>query len=78
MDASDKTPKPGALVVDTTRDRVGTVMALQYGRLYLRPVGGGREWEVIPDKVRLATREEELHAKLKDVNARSIGRRGMK
>ncbi|MEU6375054.1 hypothetical protein [Streptomyces sp. NPDC046909] len=37
----------------------------------LRPVGGGREWEVDPDQIRPATVAERLSAGVKAVNSRT-------
>ncbi|GAA0430094.1 hypothetical protein [Streptomyces luteireticuli] len=52
------TYRKGAYVVDTRHARLAEVMA-QVGRLvYVRPPGGGREWEAPPEALRLATREE--------------------
>jgi hypothetical protein len=52
----------GALVVDTERDKLGYVMG-RLGRVVrLRPVTGGREWDVDPAHVRRTTDEERQQA----------------
>lgn len=68
-------PKRGTLVRDTSRDRIGEVMAVgHHGRYYLRPLRGGCEWEVRPEFVEVLTPREALRAKLHEVNARSARR----
>ncbi|MEO3751753.1 hypothetical protein [Streptomyces sp. B6B3] len=47
------TPKVGSLARDTELGRLGKVMDYQSGRVWLRPVEGGREWDVQPDRVEL-------------------------
>ncbi|MEV4612688.1 hypothetical protein AB0K43_08805 [Kitasatospora sp. NPDC049258] len=44
-------PRPGELVRDHRSDRVGVLMDVHGGRLYLRPPGGGVEWTTEPDQV---------------------------
>ncbi|WP_329315023.1 hypothetical protein [Streptomyces sp. NBC_01262] len=61
----------GTLALDTKTDRVGQVMARQGGRLYLRAVTGGREWEAEPADVRSADATDELRARVSAVNADS-------
>ena len=56
-------PRPeGALVVDTERDKLGYITGHLGQVLRLRPVTGGREWDVEPVHVRRATDEERQHA----------------
>ncbi|GGT79281.1 hypothetical protein [Streptomyces phaeofaciens] len=38
----------------------------------LRPVGGGREWEADPDRIRPASPEERLRAGVRAANARAV------
>jgi hypothetical protein len=48
-DGSVSARKPveiGMLARDTSRDVVGQVVDKHIGRVWLRPVGGGREWDV--------------------------------
>jgi hypothetical protein len=52
--------EPGALVVDTERDRLGQVMGHEGPYVQLRPVAGGREWDAYPAGVRPVTDEERL------------------
>ena len=56
----------GELVVDTERDKLGYVtghLTNHLGQvLRLRPVTGGREWDVEPALVRRATDEERQYA----------------
>ncbi|MCX5057528.1 MULTISPECIES: hypothetical protein [unclassified Streptomyces] len=52
----------GALVVDTERDRLGYVMGHLGRVVQLRPVTGGREWDVDSARVRHATDEERQQA----------------
>jgi hypothetical protein len=59
----------GAVVMDEERGRVGEVMDHQGGRLQLRPVRGGREWDAHPARVRPATTSERLSAAVAAVNA---------
>ena len=43
--AEADSPGIGALMLDTRRNRVGVVMGELAGLVYLRPVGGGVEWD---------------------------------
>jgi hypothetical protein len=47
-------PDTGVLVWDMQRQAVGVVMDTQSGRMYLRPPGGGCEWETLPGDVQPA------------------------
>lgn len=67
-------PSAGALVVDSSRnDRVGEFRGVSGPYWSLRPVGGGPEWEAVPECVRPATRDERLVARTAYENARSRG-----
>ncbi|MEV0599715.1 hypothetical protein AB0I82_10510 [Streptomyces sp. NPDC050315] len=66
----------GSYVVDTRTGKVGRVMGSEGPYLQLRPVGGGREWDCVPDAVRIATASERLSAATAYVNARSRGEVG--
>ena len=48
-------PAVGTLARDVARDAVGCVMDRQSDRVWLRPVGGGREWDVSVDQVEPVT-----------------------
>lgn len=47
----EKAPGVGSLARDTARGEVGQVMDHQSGRVWLRPLSGGREWTAWPDEV---------------------------
>jgi hypothetical protein len=67
--------EPGTLVYDPQTRRVGAFQARLGPYVLLRPVGGGREWEADPARIRPATQEERLAAGVRAVNERSTGRR---
>jgi hypothetical protein len=50
--------QPGKYAYDTEHDRLGVVMAQLGRQIYLRPIGGGREWTTGQTRVRPATAEE--------------------
>ncbi|MBO0652849.1 hypothetical protein J1792_08630 [Streptomyces triculaminicus] len=66
----DNTPTPpeamtyreGTYVVDTRSATLAQVMGTVGPRVQVRRPGGGREWEVPPQALRLATREERAAA----------------
>lgn len=64
-------PRVGETVRDTRRDLVGVVMGRLGRHLWLRPLGGGREWDVEPEALERLSRDEVLIAHLALVNARS-------
>ncbi len=67
-------PARGVLLVDTSRgDRVGEFRGVAGPYWSLRPVGGGREWEVEPRFLRPALLMEQLRARTARLNARSRG-----
>ncbi|MFJ9622105.1 hypothetical protein [Streptomyces sp. NPDC101181] len=69
-----RVPTPGTLLADTSRgDRVGEFRGVAGPYWALRPVGGGREWEVEPRYVRPALLLEQLRARTARLNARSRG-----
>ncbi|MEI7030678.1 hypothetical protein [Streptomyces pratensis] len=69
-----RVPAPGTLWTDTSRgDRVGEFRGVAGPYWSLRPVGGGREWEVEPRHVRPALLMEQLRARTARLNARSRG-----
>nr|WP_251060379.1 hypothetical protein [Streptomyces sp. ISL-100] len=57
------------------RDRIGEVMGAEGPYLHLRPLGGGREWDAEPGRVRPATAAERLSAAVAAANAVSRGER---
>lgn len=64
-------PPPGTVVVDEHRARVGEVVGAEGPYLQLRPLGGGREWDADPDRLRVATPAERLSAGVAAANAAS-------
>lgn len=56
-DEHTKVPEVGALARDTYRNRLGEVMETSPTRVFLRPLGGGREWEARPSEVQPAAIE---------------------
>jgi hypothetical protein len=71
--ASNQQTRPGIgeLAKDTARDRIGVVMGALGGRVQLRPIGGGTEWDVMPDNVVTPSPREELSARLAIRNGNS-------
>lgn len=65
---SDAGPVVGALVVDTATNRIGYVMGREGPYIQIRPPGGGREWDANPERVREATRNEQLRARVTEIN----------
>ncbi len=61
----------GTPVRDTTRDRIGVVMDRQGPYFQLRPLDGGREWDVAPEHVEPVSAREVLHARVAEANHRS-------
>ncbi|MFF5929018.1 hypothetical protein [Streptomyces hydrogenans] len=70
-------PPLGVTVLDTARNRVGRVMGADGPYLQLRPLGGGREWDAVPARLRVLTRTEVLSALVAEANARSLRRRAL-
>ncbi|MFF3326897.1 hypothetical protein [Streptomyces sp. NPDC002889] len=63
---SDEEIEPGIgdLAKDAAKDRVGLVMGKVGGRVQMRPVDGGLEWDAMPENVRRPSAREELSARL--------------
>nr|WP_308354940.1 DUF6415 family natural product biosynthesis protein [Streptomyces sp. MUM 203J] len=61
----------GDLVEDQKTRRVGEVMGHCGPYVQLRPLGGGREWDARPDRLRLLSQEERLRLCVARDNARS-------
>lgn len=64
-------PERGELVYDPVTRRVGEYQDKAGPYAMLRPVGGGREWEADPDRIRPATDSERLSAGVKAANERT-------
>ncbi|MFF0160133.1 hypothetical protein ACFYRY_21755 [Streptomyces sp. NPDC005263] len=61
-------PAVGTHVVDVRDGRLGEVMGHVGGRVQLRPVAGGREWDCPPESTGPAPRAEVLRARVRRVN----------
>lgn len=65
--------RPGALLYDTATQQVGEYRSTQGGLLFLRPLGGGREWSAEAHAVRPPTDAERISAGVRAANVRSTG-----
>lgn len=65
----------GETVRDAVSGRVGKVMGFVGPYVQLRSVGGGKEWEARPERLRPVTRSEALSEGVARSNARSRGER---
>ncbi|MEO3978451.1 hypothetical protein [Streptomyces sp. CAU 1734] len=61
----------GEVVTDTAGKRVGRVMGHVGGRVQLRPLHGGVEWDALPQNLRRLTSSDALSAAVAEVNAHS-------
>ncbi|MGH3309842.1 MAG: hypothetical protein ACRDP3_04555 [Streptomyces sp.] len=64
-------PPFGAFAVDTRSGRVGRVMGAEGPYVQLRPLAGGKEWDVPPEHLRVALVMEELSARVAELNRQS-------
>ncbi|KOV83918.1 hypothetical protein ADL01_09535 [Streptomyces sp. NRRL WC-3618] len=73
--ASNQQTRPGVgeLAKDSVRDRIGVVMGEFGGRVQMRPVRGGLEWDAVSDNVVALSAREELSARLAIKNGNSLG-----
>ncbi|MFG2791576.1 hypothetical protein [Streptomyces sp. NPDC048419] len=62
-------PPVGAHAVDVRDGRVGEVMGHVGGRVQLRPVAGGREWDCPPESAETASPEEVMRARVRKANS---------
>ncbi|GGZ73698.1 hypothetical protein ACFOOM_00625 [Streptomyces echinoruber] len=71
--ASNQQTRPGIgeLAKDTASGRIGVVMGEVGGRVQIRPIGGGVEWEAMPGNVVAPSAREELSARLAVRNGNS-------
>ncbi|MEV5200295.1 hypothetical protein [Streptomyces sp. NPDC053720] len=67
----DGVPRVGTAVHDIGSGRVGLVMGHEGPYPQLRPLGGGREWDADPARLRLLDPAELLSARVAEANARS-------
>jgi hypothetical protein len=74
--ASNQQTRPGIdeLAKDTASGRIGVVMGGIGARVQIRPIGGGVEWDALPDNVVPPTAREELSTRLAIKNGNSRGR----
>ncbi|GAA3393258.1 hypothetical protein [Streptomyces roseoviridis] len=63
--------RPGAYLYDPGAGRVGEYRGQAGPYAMLRPLGGGREWQADPEKVRPATPAERLSAGVRAANERT-------
>jgi hypothetical protein len=71
--ASNQQTRPGIgeLAKDKASGRIGVVMGEVGGRVQIRPIGGGVEWEAMPGNVVAPSAREELSARLAVRNGNS-------
>ncbi|MER5824062.1 hypothetical protein ACFWA5_36185 [Streptomyces mirabilis] len=71
--ASNQQTRPGIgeLAKDSVRGRIGVVMGEIGGRVQIRPIRGGKEWDAMPDNVVALSAREELSARLAVKNGNS-------
>ncbi|GGQ28068.1 hypothetical protein GCM10010279_40220 [Streptomyces mutabilis] len=71
--ASNQQTRPaiGDLARDNARRRIGVVMDQIGGRVQMRPVRGGAEWDAMPDQVVALSAREELSVRLAVRNGNS-------
>ncbi|MFD8135079.1 hypothetical protein [Streptomyces mirabilis] len=71
--ASNQQTRPGIgeLAKDSARGRIGVVMGEIGGRVQIRPIRGGKEWDAMPDNVVALSAREELNARLAVKNGNS-------
>ncbi|WJV51356.1 hypothetical protein [Streptomyces flavofungini] len=71
--ASNQQTRPGIgeLAKDTASGRIGVVMGEVGARVQIRPVGGGVEWDALPNNVVAPTAREDLSARLAIKNGNS-------
>jgi hypothetical protein len=65
------TPQVGDVVKDSATNKVGKIMGFVGPYAQLRPLGGGREWDVLPELLSPVDPAEALSACVAETNARS-------
>ncbi|WP_439940039.1 hypothetical protein [Streptomyces sp. BBFR115] len=68
--ADPSLPALRAVMVDSRTGRIGRVMGNEGPYVQLRPLNGGREWDVPPDQLRAPTPAEEMSVKVAVANGR--------
>ncbi|MET8167783.1 hypothetical protein ABZT34_26595 [Streptomyces sp. NPDC005329] len=58
----------GVYVLDARSGRIGEAMERLEGRVVPRPVGGGREWDCLPEDVEEAAPAEVLRERVRRLN----------
>ncbi|MBW1602679.1 hypothetical protein JJV70_11275 [Streptomyces sp. JJ66] len=71
MTEQAEVPAVGDTVFDTRQERVGVYQANVDGELWLRPIGGGREWTADPGHVRRPTDRELISERVRIANRES-------
>ncbi|MEO3974107.1 hypothetical protein [Streptomyces sp. CAU 1734] len=61
----------GAVVRDAAGNRIGRVMGDVGGRIQLRPLNGGREWDALPEDLSPAAQSDALSTAVAEVNSLS-------
>ncbi|MFI5863596.1 hypothetical protein [Streptomyces sp. NPDC051546] len=61
----------GSVMKDTKAGRVGAVAGAGDGKIQLRPLGGGMEWDADPNDLERPSPREELKLRLAAENERS-------
>ncbi|WP_314222925.1 hypothetical protein [Streptomyces zaehneri] len=71
--ASNQQTRPaiGELAKDSVTGHIGVVMGEIGGRVQLRPVRGGKEWDALPSNVVAPSAREEMSARLAERNGNS-------
>ncbi|MEU2586735.1 hypothetical protein ABZ612_28040 [Streptomyces avermitilis] len=71
--ASNQQTRPGIseLAKDSATGRIGVVMGEVGGRVQMRPVRGGREWDAVRGDVEALSTREELSVRLAARNGNS-------
>ncbi|MGW5045516.1 hypothetical protein [Streptomyces griseoluteus] len=70
-------PVLGSYALDVRDGRVGEVMGRVGGRVQLRPLGGGREWEVPPEHLGEADPVDVLRERVRLLNRDARRRVGL-
>ncbi|MEU0370029.1 hypothetical protein ABZ070_07130 [Streptomyces sp. NPDC006283] len=71
VDPPESRPGIGDVAKDVDTGRVGVVMGQLGGRVQMRPVSGGIEWDAMPERVTALRAREELSARLAVRNGNS-------